>query len=606
MKRRLLRAVPLALIVLALVATAWWDQSGQDQFRLARVGVASAQAELPTTFADPDGPGPLPGGIERVEGELVVDLQDDASSSDIVAFEQRHEVDLKYNSKFSVHSGLTVADVTDARLPALLAELAQDPLVQHVEPNYLYTAQGFPNDPMFAQQWNMTQVHCVEAWPWSNGQNAVVAVLDTGVAYTNWQDFHQVEDLDKTKFVPGYDFVNKRAEACDDHAHGTHVAGTIAQSTDNGKGVVGLAWGAPIMPVKVLSKGGSGSVANISDAINWAADHGASVINMSLGGPFPSTVMDEACSYAKRHGTTVVCAAGNESKGRPGYPAAYGACVSVSAVDRDENLTWYSNHGPDIDIAAPGGSTRGDTTGGVLQNTIEIQNHRKSGYFYFQGTSMACPHAAAEAALVASLGVTNPSAVESLMKSTARSKGKEGRQKGYGAGIMDAQNAVWRAGFVYGACRLALAVVLGFFVLLPLLRRGAVISAAAVLPGLVVGSSGLFFLPLFMHNQVPLHPILTSGFPQWDMMLLGAGGHANPIFYSCLIPMALAVLVVENRFLRAIAAGLTAGIAAHLLFGAVTGIATVLYIPAFLSRLWLFANGCLCVFLAVVLAEDQP
>lgn len=606
MNRRLLRAVPLALIVLALMATVWWDQSGQDQYRLARVGVAQARPDAPTTFTDADGPGPLPNGLERLEGSLVVDLQDDASSAAIVEFEQRHEIDLKYNSSYSVHAGLTVADVPESRLPALLEELAQDPLVQHVEPNYLYYAQSFPDDPMFAQQWHMTQVNCLDAWRWSNGQNAVVAVLDTGVAYANYQDFHQVEDLDQTRFVPGYDFVNKRSEALDDHCHGTHVAGTIAQSTNNGKGVVGLAWGAAIMPVKVLSKGGSGSVANIADAINWAADHGASAINMSLGGPFPSTVMDEACSYAKRQGTAVVCAAGNESKNRPGYPAAYAACISVSATDRDENLTWYTNHGPDIDIAAPGGSTRGDTTGGVLQNTIEVQNHRKSGYFYFQGTSMACPHAAAEAALIASLGVTNPSAVESLMKATARSKGKEGKQKGYGAGIMDASKAVWRAGFVYGACRLGLAVALGFFVLLPLLRRGAVLSALVVLPGLVIGSSGLFFLPLLMHNVVPLHPLLTSGFPQWDMLLLGAAGHANPIFYSCAIPMALAVLVVENRFLRAVAAGLTVGIAAHLLFGAISGAATVLYIPAFLSRLWLFGNGCLCTFLAVVLAEDQP
>lgn len=606
MKRRLLRAVPLTLIVLALMATAWWDQSGQDRFRLARVGVAAAAPDAPTTYTDADGPGPLPNGLERLEGSLVVDLKDNASATEIVEFEQRHEVDLKYNSDHSVQAGLTVTDVAEGRIPALLVELAEDPLVQHVEPNYIYHAYAFPDDPMFGQQWHMTQVNCVQAWPWSNGANTVVAVLDTGVAYANYDSFHQVEDLDQTKFVKGYDFVNKRSEALDDHCHGTHVAGTIAQSTNNGKGVVGLAWGAAIMPVKVLSKGGSGSVANIADAITWSADHGASVINMSLGGPFPSTVMDEACSYAKRQGTTVVCAAGNESKGRPGYPAAYSACVAVSATDRDENLTWYTNYGPDIDIAAPGGSTRGDATGGVLQNTIEVQNHKKSGYFYFQGTSMASPHAAAQAALIASLGVTNPNHVESLMKATARSKGKEGREKGYGAGIMDAKNAVWRAGFVYGACRLGLAMVLGVFVLLPLLRRGAILSAGAVLPGLVMGSSGLFFLPLFMHNDVPLCSMLTSGFPQWDMVLLGAAGHANPIFYSCLIPMALAVLVVENRFLRAIAAGLTVGIAAHLLFGAVTGAATVLYIPAFLSRLWLLGNGLLCVFLAVVLAEDQP
>ncbi|MEW6281890.1 MAG: S8 family serine peptidase, partial [Candidatus Eremiobacterota bacterium] len=601
---------------LGLAATVWWEGPGRDQIRLKAVGVAPAQTDARFTFRDADGPGPLPPNLERVEGVLVVDLVDDAGTQQILELEKRLGVDLRYNTEHSAGVGIAVAQVGEDRMPHLLNELARDPLVQHVEPDYVYYASDapaadFPNDPMYNYNWHMRQVRCEQAWPWTSGQNAVVAVLDTGVAYANYKEFHQVEDLDRTKFVPGYDFVNKHDKPLDDHAHGTHVAGTIAQSTNNGKGVVGLAWGCAIMPVKVLSGRGSGTVSAISDAIVWSSDHGANVINMSLGGGFPSTVMDEACSYAKRHGTTVVCAAGNESRPRPSYPAGYDACVSVSALDFEENLSWYSNHGPEIDISAPGGDTRSDKNGdgkpdGVLQNTIGIQNPRTSDYYWFQGTSMASPHAAGGAALVVSLGVTRPDAVEALLKSTARSKGKEGKERGFGAGVLDAGRAAWKAGFLYGAYRFGLALVIGLFVLLPLLRRGAIVQAGAALPGLVIGSSGLFFLPLILGNSAPLNPLVTSGFPQWDMVLLGAAGHANPIFYSCLIPMALAVLVVENRFLRAVVAGFTAGIAAHLLIGALTGAATVLYIPAILSRLWLLGNGLVCVFLAVVLAEDQP
>src|SRR3989442_1427120 len=126
----------------------------------------------------------------------------------------------------------------------------------------------------------------------------VVAVIDTGVAYENHGQFKRAKDLDKTEFVPGYNFVADNEHANDDHGHGTHVAGTIAQSTHNGIGVAGVAYKARIMPLKVLSAGGSGSVAGIAQAVRWAADHGAQVINMSLGGPMYAQVLARAVRYA--------------------------------------------------------------------------------------------------------------------------------------------------------------------------------------------------------------------------------------------------------------------------------------------------------------------
>lgn len=242
----------------------------------------------------------------------------------------------------------------------------------------------------------------------------------------------------------------------------------------------------------------------------------------------------------------------------------------------------------------------------MLQNTIGIQNPRTSDYFWFQGTSMACPHVAGVAALVSSLGVTNPNAVEKLLKDTAKDMGEEGRQAGYGAGIVDAEAAVFRAGFVFGAWRLGFALVIGALLVLPMLRRGDVLGMGLVVPGLVIGSAGLFFLPLIMGGHTPLHHFLVTGFPSWDLALLGACNHGNPIMFSCLIPMGLAILVVENRMLRSLAAGFIAGIGAHLLFACFFGTVVVMYVPFFLSHLWLLGNGLICIFLAVVLAEEQP
>ena len=211
---------------------------------------------------------------------------------------------------------------------------------------------GFPNDACFKYQWHMRQLGMPDAWKRGNGKGVIVAVIDTGVS--------KVGDLAETNFVAGYNFLSNNANADDDHGHGTHVAGTIAQSTNNKIGVAGVAYGASIMPLKVLSARGSGSVAGISQAIRWAADHGASVINMSLGGPSPIGTMGSAVKYAREKGVVVVAAAGNDGRGKVGYPAAYPGVVAVASTQFDETTTFYSNWGKEIDVAAPGGK-RGST-----------------------------------------------------------------------------------------------------------------------------------------------------------------------------------------------------------------------------------------------------
>ncbi|RME05951.1 MAG: peptidase S8, partial [Deltaproteobacteria bacterium] len=279
-------------------------------------------------------------------GVLLVDFVDDASPETIAAVAREYGLVLRPNSIFSGAEKLMRAEVARSRLPGLVERLSHDPRVEIAEPEMIYAIprgakipsneggeepEGFPNDPLFKYQWHMTQIKVQEAWKRSKGEDVVVAVIDTGVAYENRENFHRVEDLEKTAFVPGYDFIHDTEHANDDNCHGTHVAGTIAQSTHNGKGVAGVAFKAKIMPIKVLTAQGFGTTADIAEGIRYAADHGAKVINMSLGGPYPSKIMADACKYAHQKGVTIVCAAGNSGSRKVGYPAAYPECIAVSA-----------------------------------------------------------------------------------------------------------------------------------------------------------------------------------------------------------------------------------------------------------------------------------
>lgn len=331
---------------------------------------------------------------------------------------------------------------------------ASEPEVEYAEPNFIAYVSGepleplnlTPNDPYFGFQWNMPLIQAPQAWDVSTGQGAQVAVLDTGVAYEDFQNFRRAPDLVNTRFVPGYDFINDDSHANDDEGHGTHVAGTLAQSTNNGQGVSGVAFDATLLPVKVLDNRGQGGYDAIAKGIIYATDRGARVINMSLSGRSGSKALADAVDYATRHGVLVVAAAGNEG-GAVGYPAAYADVLAVGSVGFDRARVDYSNFGSQIDLVAPGGDTDADLNGdsypdGILQQTFR-GNVADFGFYYYEGTSMAAPHVSGVAAL---LFARNPGAtadwVRQAMESTALDLGPAGRDNEYGRGLVQAADAL--------------------------------------------------------------------------------------------------------------------------------------------------------------------
>jgi serine protease len=238
---------------------------------------------------------------------------------------------------------------------------------------------------------------------------------------------------------------------------------------------------------------------------------------------------------------------------------------------------------------------------GVLQNTIIPGNITENDYLLFMGTSMASPHVAGVAALIIGSGVTDPDAVEKVLKDSARpprgdhGQLRSGPENRYGAGIIDAAAALKVTTFDHGSYELGLALAGAALLLLRLRRAGRLAQGLGVggLVALLVGSSGLFFLPRL---GVPGATFLTQGLPAWDLAF-GVAAHGNPLFYSALIPLAATLLLYSKKGLRGILAGLALGVAAHLAFHAVIRTSDVRFVPDLLDSTWLLANAGLSFLL---------
>lgn len=572
------------------------------------------------------------GTYDQIVLDFREDIADTAIQQQLNAIAQTYKVRPQFNSQFSKPEHLYIVKGDKSLLDALRkSDLKR--YTEAIEPDYIYripdgesrklvgstsepNASQAPNDPMYSKQWNLHNIGIEQAWIETKGRGVTVAVIDTGVS--------KVPDLEKTNFVKGFDFVNDQENAADDNGHGTHVAGTIAQSTNNNFGVAGIAYEANIMPLKVLSSFGGGTVADIAEAIRFAADNKADVINLSLGGGGESVVMRDAIDYAHSKGVVVIAAAGNSNRNAADYPARYPHAIAVAALDASGAKAPYSNFGAGVDIAAPGGSTEQGESGGILQNTFNPETG-ESVFAAFQGTSMAAPHAAGVAALIKAAGVDNPDEVLAVLKQSAR-KVESDDLNHYGAGKLDAAAAVklalhgkitfndffrwlrdngylnprfWIDGGVV-ALLPKIAMVLGSYLLAWFLRVYFPFNWSwAMGSGLVAGSSGLFLLKGFYLFDLPQFPfrILGSSLPELGSAVQGSAA-LNPISASVLIPFLLLALLLGHSWGKPFAIGATIGVAACLGISAIVDPQVMWLGDGWIGRAYLSINALLCFGLA--------
>ena len=330
--------------------------------------------------------------------------------------------------------------------------------VEVAEPNRYRETYVIPNDPSYPQQWGLAKINCPAAWDRTTGSaNITVAVVDSGVDLNHPQlaplllPGRDLVDWGPNPNPPGAlwvlegDFAGVDNDPQDEVGHGTHVAGTISCLSNDGVEVAGVTWQCRLLPVRVLARArnivtgqvkGTGSSADIAAGITWAVDHGAQVINLSLGGSGDTAVERNAVAYAISRGVVVVAAMGNDGTNNPSYPAAYPDVIAVGAVNATDQRAAFSQTGPHIDVVAPGVNV--------------LSTYWDDTYNFLDGTSMASPHVAGVAALILSCNSTIPaSQVGQIIRDTARplrdNPADPVPNDRYGSGLVDARAALDRA-----------------------------------------------------------------------------------------------------------------------------------------------------------------
>lgn len=416
--------------------------------------------------------------LESTRAELLVRFDATADAAQACAARGLSVVDAipgdAQLARFELSPFVSTSDASRISV-ALAQSLASDAHVLVAERNLVRHALGAPvtpNDTYYSLQWHYPLIHLPEAWTISTGDDAVItAVIDTGE--TDHPDLINRQ-------ITGYDFISSAANAADGDGrdgdptdvgdgttahpssfHGTHVAGTIGAETNNAAGVAGVTWAGKVMHLRVLGTEG-GTDFDIANAIRYAARLAnasstlpavrANIINMSLGGPGASSTVQSAVTAARAAGVVIFAASGNENSSAPSYPAAYTGVISVAAVDANGNRAPYSNFGSTVDIAAPGGDTSVDQDGngyadGVLSTLIDDAGGGHVPIFaFYQGTSMACPHAAGVASLMLAVNpALTPDQIETILKNTATDLGTPGRDNLYGNGLIHAERALLAA-----------------------------------------------------------------------------------------------------------------------------------------------------------------
>ena len=499
--------------VIAFVAM--WSFNGHGQLSSGPVSKAMIQdTGLPAIdrgLRDQDPPRPPRGGkdagraaasagdtLPYVPGSIIVKFKDDATRGGISAATSQVAGAIGDRSSWADFDILTIPADADPEAAATL--MRERPDVEYAQPRYRNHAMARPNDALYANQWNFPAIDMERAWDIQPGasSNIIVAVLDSGMAFQTGTvrynsrfsfrltpggpiypalgivniPFAAAPELGtsgSTRFVSPRDFIWNDDLPVDLDGHGTHVAGTIGQLTNNGSGTAGMAYNVRLMPVKVIQglwdeifgSPFEGTDDVVARGVRYAADNGAKVINLSIGREEggPATAVTEAIRYAIGRGCFVVVASGNtradgNQQNRLAIPAPeIAGMVAVGAVGRTLNLAFYSTTAPYVELSAPGGDQRqGGTSAGILQQTLDpdqLETYLRPpsqygppradvfAYEYFQGTSMATPHVSGFAALLMQQGITNPAAIEAAMEQFATEKGAPGRDDSFGFGLIN-------------------------------------------------------------------------------------------------------------------------------------------------------------------------
>jgi serine protease len=440
----------------------------------------------------------MPANARYLRGSVIVKFRDGTTSArraDLVSLVAGRSMPSLPYAAFD----LVALDPTEDP-EAVASRLSAQPDVAYAQARYRARPLFRPNDPFYSLQWNLPAVELERAWDINAGASpsVIVAVVDSGVAYTSTSlrfvqfsarsiegeifpalgtvdvPFAAAPDLGGAdRFVSPYDFIWDDPQPLDMHGHGTHVAGTIGQTTNNALGVAGVAFNVKLMPVKVIDGFWDeyfespfvGTDDTVARGVRYAADNGAKVINLSIGrdGP-PAPVVRSAIEYAVSRGAFIAVASGNEFlDGNPAprfadFAQQINGMVSVGAIGSDRQRAVYSNTGPYLELVAPGGDfTRSGVGGMILQQTYDFDftdtflngaggfrppRFDVFAYLYAEGTSMATAHVSGLAALLYQQGITKPSAIEAVMKRSATDLGPAGRDDQYGHGLINARAAL--------------------------------------------------------------------------------------------------------------------------------------------------------------------